>query len=114
MNNPSAISLSPSILARNNEKVYFVAGKTNKEIHNVIVNENGMVKCNCRGYKFTKICSHSVAISEKEDILQNHVAKVKRYRSRAAITYPLNAKGSRRKGGQKRRERSYKYNPFQE
>ena len=48
MNNPSAISLSPSLLARNNEKVDLVAGKTNKEIHNVIFNENGMVKCNCR------------------------------------------------------------------
>ena len=114
MNNPSAISLSPSLLTRNNEKVYFVAGKTNKEIHNVIVNENGMVKCNCRGYKFTKICSHSVAISEKEDILQNHIAKAKRCRSRAAITYPLNAKNSGWKGCQKRRECCYKDKPFQE
>ena len=114
MNNPSAISLSPSILARNNEKVYFVAGKTNKEIHNVIVNENGMVKCNCRGYKLTEICSHSAAISEREDILRNHVAKVKGCRSRAAITYPLNTKGSGRKRGQKRREHSYKDKPFQE
>ena len=73
-----------------------------------------MVKYNCRGYKFTKIYSHSVAISEKKDILQNHVAKVKGCRSRAAITYPLNAKGSGRKGGQKRRERSYKDKLFQE
>ena len=114
LNDPSAISLSPSLLARNKEKVYLVAAKTNKEIHNVIVNENGMVKCNCRGYKFTKICSHSVAISEKEDILRNHVAKVKGCRSRAAITYTLSAKGSGKKGGQKRRERSYKDKPFQE
>ena len=114
LNNPSAISLSPSLLARNNERVYLVAGKANKEIHKVIVNENGMVKCNCRGYKFTKICSHSAAISEKEDILQSYVAKVKGCRSRAAITYPLNANGSGRKGGQRRREHSYKNKPFQE
>ena len=73
-----------------------------------------MVKCNCRGYKFTKICSHSAAISEKEDILQSYVAKVKGCRSRAAITYPLNANGSGRKGGQRRREHSYKNKPFQE
>ena len=67
-NNPTAMSLSPIVLARNIENVYLVAGETNKEIRNVIVNENGMVKCNCRGFKFTKICSHSVAISEEEDI----------------------------------------------
>ena len=73
-----------------------------------------MVKCNCRGYKFTKICSDSVAISEKEDILQSHVAKVKGCRSRAALTYPLNANGSGRKGGQRCREHSYKNKPFQE
>ena len=73
-----------------------------------------MVKCNCRGYKFPKIYSHSVTISEKKDILQNHVAKVKGCRSRAAITYPLNAKSSGRKGGQKCRERSYRDKPFQE
>ena len=73
-----------------------------------------MVKCNCRGYKLTEICSHSAAISEREDILQNHVAKVKGCRSRAAITYPLNTKGSGRKRGQKRREHSYKDKPFQE
>ena len=71
LNSPSALSLSQSLLARNKEKVYLVAGKTNKEIHNVIVNENGMLKCNCSGYKFTEICSHSVTI------LQNHVTRVK-------------------------------------
>ena len=113
MNNPSTISLSPSLLARNNKKVYVVAGKTNKEIHNVIVNGNGMVKWNCSSYKVTKICSHSVATSEKQDILQNHVAKIKGCRSRAA-PYPLNAKSSGRKRGQKRHERSYKDKPSQE
>ena len=67
-NNPTAMSLSQIVLARNIENVYLVAGETNKEIRNVIVNENDMVKCNCRGYKFTKFCSHSVGISEEEDI----------------------------------------------
>ena len=108
------MSLSQIVLARNIENVYLVAGETNKEIRNVIVNENDMVKCNCRGYKFTKFCSHSVAISEEEDIQQNHLAKVEGCRSRAAITYPLNSKGSGKKGDQKRRERSYKDKPFQE
>ena len=60
---------------------------------------NGIVKCNCRGFKFTKVYSHRVAVSEKKDILRNHVAQVKGSRSRSAITYPLNTKGSGRKGG---------------
>ena len=71
-----------------------------------------MLKCNCRCYKFTNICS--AAISEKEDILQYPVVKVKGCRSRIAITYPLNAKSSGRRGGQKHRECSYKDKPFQE
>ena len=53
-------------------------------------------------------------MSEKEDMLRNHVAKVKGSRSRPAITYPLNAKGSGQKGGQKRRQRLYHpEKPFQ-
>ena len=40
-------------------------------------------------------------------MLRNHVAKAKGSRSRSAITYPLNTKGSGRKGGQKRRQRLY-------
>ena len=46
-------------------------------------------------------------MSEKEDMLRNHVAKAKGSRSRSAITYPLNAKGSGQKGGLKRRQRLY-------
>ena len=40
-------------------------------------------------------------MSEKEDMLRNHFAKVKGSRSTSVITYPLNAKGSGQKGGQK-------------
>ena len=40
-------------------------------------------------------------------MLRNHVAKAKGSRSRSAITYPLNAKGSGQKGGLKRRQRLY-------
>ena len=75
---------------------------------------NGIVKCNCRGFKFIKVCSHSVAVSDKEDMLRNHVAKAKGFRSGSAVTHRLNAKGSRWKGGQKRRQRLYHpEKPFQ-
>ena len=47
-------------------------------------------------------------------MLRNHVAKPKGSRSRSAITYPLNTKGSGRKGGQKRPQRLYHpEKPFQ-
>ena len=87
-----------STLAENEDgKTYLVAGNSNKETYNVSVLGNGSVKCNCRGFKFTKVRSHSVAVSEKEGMLRNYVVKVKGSHSRSAATYPLNAKGSGRK-----------------
>ena len=77
LNYPNAITLSPTLTENDKGKTYLVAGKSSKETYNVSVLGNGIVKCNCRGFKFTKICSHSVAVSEKEDMLRNHVAKVK-------------------------------------
>ena len=53
-------------------------------------------------------------MSEKEDMLINHAAEAKGSRSRSAVTYPLNTKGSGRKGGQKRRQKLYHpEKPFQ-
>ena len=107
LNYPNAIALSPTLTENDKGKTYLVAGKSSKETYNVSVLGNGIVKCNYRGFKFTKVCSHSVAVSEKEDMLRNHVAKVKGSRSRSAITYPRNPKDSGQKGGQKRRQRLY-------
>ena len=114
LNCPNTITLSPTLTENEGAKTYLVAGKSSKEAYNVSVLGIGLVKCNCRGFKFTKLCSHSVAVSEKDDMLRNHVDKVKGSRSRSAITYPLNAKGSVRKGGQKHRQRLYHpEKPFQ-
>ena len=104
---PNAITLSPTLAENDNEKIYPVAGKSSKETYNFSVLGNGIVTYNCRGFKFIKVWSHSVAVSEKEDMLRNHVAKVKGFCSWSAITYPLSAKGSGWKGGQKRRQRLY-------
>ena len=114
LNYPNAITLSPTLAENEDGKTYLVAGKSSKETYNVSVLGNGSVKCNCRGFKFTKVRSHSVAVSEKEGMLRNYVVKVKGSHSRSAATYPLNAKGSGRKGGQKRRQRLYHpEKPFQ-
>ena len=66
-----------------------------------------MVKCSCKGFRYSNICSHSVAVSEKEGILNSHIAKFKSCRSRASVTYPIKLGGEGRKGGQKRRQRLY-------
>ena len=60
--------------------------------------------------RFVRICSHSVAIADKEEILAAHINGVKRaYRS--SLTYPTDAKGVGRKGGRKRKSRSYAPGP---
>ena len=48
------------------------------------------------------LCSHSVAVAEKEGILQIHVGKFKNSRSRASITHPIKTDGAGRTGGQKK------------
>ena len=64
------------------------------------------------------MCSHSVAISEKEGSLSLLIGNVKKRqgknRSRSAISYPTLAKGAGRKCEQKRRERTYSHNGINE
>ena len=73
LNNPIAISRSPSIAVSKTEKVYLVAGKSSKAPHKLTVTEQGLVKCDCKGFRYLSLCSHSVAISEKEDSLSLHI-----------------------------------------
>ena len=107
LNIPNAITLSPTLLATNKEKIYFAAGKTYRENYKINVSASAVIKCSCKGFRFSNICSHSVAVSEKEGILEKHLRKFKSSRSRSSLTYPFNAGGAGRKGGQKRRERKY-------
>ena len=113
LNNPVAISLSPSITISNTEKVYLVAGKSSKIPDKLIVTEQGLVKCDCKGFRYLSLYSHSVAISQKEGSLSLHIGNVKKSqgknRSRSATSYPTLAKGAGRKGEQKRRERAYSH-----
>ena len=96
------LSLSPTLLSINKEKIYFVAGKSYRENYKINVSASAIIKCNCKGFRFSNICSHSVAVSEKEGILEKHLRKFKSSRSRSSLTYPFNAGGAGRKGGQKR------------
>ena len=71
------IIFSPTLLATNKEKIYFVARKTYPESYKTTVSGSAVVKCSCRGFRFSNICSYSVAVSEKEGILKKHLGSLK-------------------------------------
>ena len=89
------------------KKIYLAAGKTHAETYCVTVSTTSLVKCSCKGFRYSRLCSHSVAVAEKERILKIHIGKFKNFRSRASIKYPIKADSTGRKRGQKRRERTY-------
>ena len=106
LNNPTALFLSPSIVVEKKEKIYLAAGKTHPETYRVTVSETSLVKCSCKGLRYSSLCSHSVAVAEKEGTLQIHIGKFKNSASRESVTYPIKANGAGRKRDQKRSERT--------
>ena len=113
-NNPVAISRSPSIAVNNTEKVYLIDRRTSKVPYRLTITKPGLVKCDCKGFRYLSLCSYSVAISKKEGSLSLHIGNVKKSqgknRSRSAISYLTLAKGAGRKDEEKRRERAYSHN----
>ena len=71
------------------KKKYLVASRK-KTSYTVIVFKNKSMECSCKGFGWISLCSHSVAIAEKEGILTEFVASAKKA-SRAALTYPPKA-----------------------
>ena len=108
LNHPTALVLSPTTqVTAEKEKSYLAAGRATQETCKVTISARSLVKCSCKGFRYSNICSHSVAVSEKKGILNSHIAKFKSSRSRASVTYPIKPGGEGRKGGQKRRQRLY-------
>ena len=63
---------------------------------------NLITSCNCKGYKFAKICSHSVAVADMEEHLEKLVTGGKSG-FRKSLTYPLaENSGQEEKGPQKK------------
>ena len=89
----------PMIDRNDGNKKYLVAGPQSTAL-GVKVTAKSKITCDCRG-KFIKLCSHSVAVAEKEGVLKDLVKSVKSS-FRSAITYPSRAGGDGRKGGLKR------------
>ena len=76
-NNPTALVLSPSVIVEKKEKIYLAAGKTHPETYCVTVSAKSLVKCSCKGFRYSSVYSHSVAVAEKEGILKIHIGKFK-------------------------------------
>ena len=70
LNNPNALVLSPSVIVEKKEKIYLAAGKTHPETYCVTVSAKSLVKCSCKGFRYSSTYSHSVAVAEKEGILK--------------------------------------------
>ena len=75
LNSPSAIVNAPSVFEQKS-KHYLVAGKE-KNPYDVKLLSSGLVTCNCREFQFVKICKHSAAIAEKEQVLKILLSKSK-------------------------------------
>ena len=71
LNIPNAITLPPTLLATYKEKIYFVAGNTYRENYKINVSASAVIQCMCKGFRFSNICSHSIAVSEKRVFWRN-------------------------------------------
>ena len=105
LNSSNAIVEVPSMEAETSAKRYFIAGK-GLQPNSVKVTSQKKVICSCPAFKYTKICSHSVAVAERHKILSHLLANVK-ISCRSSLTYPESAAGIGRKGEQRRRKRKY-------
>ena len=109
LNHPAALVVSPTTQVNaEKEKRYLAAGRSTQQTYKITISARSLVKFSCKGFIYFNICSHSVTVSEKEEILNNDIAKFKSCRSRASITYIIKPGSEGRKGGQKRREWLYK------
>ena len=98
---PALVLLPTTQVTAENEKSYLAGGRSTQETCKAI-SARPLVKCSCKGFRYSNICSHSVVVSEKERILNSHIAKFKSHRSWASITYPIKPGGKGRNRGKGR------------
>ena len=89
------------------EKCYLAAARSTGETFKITISAKSLVKYSCKGFRYSNMCSQSVAVSEKKEILNNHIAKFKSCRFRASIIYAIKPGSEGSKRGQKRRQRLY-------
>ena len=71
LNSSAGIVRKPTVLeSQQLPREYLVAAKPPKKPYSVSVTKSNLVRCTCKGFRFAKnISSHSVAVAEKERIL---------------------------------------------
>ena len=68
-------TLSLSESTSNSKKAFIVKTFSGTAPHTVVVTAKGNVVCNCSGFSSSKICSHSLAVADKEQCLMEFLEK---------------------------------------
>ena len=74
--NPASLGLEPdSVIQRqaDGSRSFSVASQSGKRPHYVLMVDGGKVECKCPHWKVTKICSHALAVAEKQEEIASHL-----------------------------------------
>ena len=66
INMPRAITENPTLDIKKSHKTYFGVGEKQQKYYTVVKSEKNTLKCNCKGLEYACVCSHSVAVAERE------------------------------------------------
>ena len=74
----------------------------------MVKSEKNTLKCNCKGFAYTCICSYSVTVAERDSLLKEFLEQAKPNRRKGNKFCSSNSlPGVGRKGQQQRRVRKY-------
>ena len=105
---PRAITENPTLDINKKHKAYFLAGEKQQKYYTVVKSEKNTLKCNCKSFEYTCVCSHSVAVAERDSFLKTFLGQVKSNRRKGNKFCSSNGlAGVGRKGQQLRRVRKY-------
>ena len=107
LSEPQSILKAPSKDSK--IKAFSVLSESTNVPNYVQIHGNAKVTCTCKQFPPKKICSHSVAVAEKEDMLKHFIDWLLKANSSSNITLTatmnLNTSRSGRKGGISKRKR---------
>ena len=108
INMARAITGNPTLDINKNHKTCFVAGEKEQKYYTVVKSEKKKLKCNCKGFEYVCVCSHSVNVAERDSFLKEFLEQVKSNRRKGNKFCSFNGlAGAGRKGQQQRRVRKY-------
>ena len=110
INMPRAITENPTLDINKNHKTYFVAGEKQQKYYTVVKSEKNTLNTltNYKGFEYACICSHSVAVAERDSLLKGFLEQVKSNRRKGNKFCSSNGlAGVDRNRQQQRRVRKY-------